>query len=206
MPTREPTEGSSDDEGGDNRATDLFGAPRLSDVLNYRKVAIAVVASYVGLDDGFVDAVLADQMDEYEQAHERERERLKTERYDEYLHLLGREMLVRYAATAAESLASDPERIAPPAPTLAHDDDQAAVIRVHEIFEFLESPDAEAVSEKHLFAAKRHLCRYYAASAATLVRQSLLPVIITAADELCYKGTLSAERTRELIIASQNKK
>jgi hypothetical protein len=191
--------------GGDNHedsSRDTFGAPRLSDVLNYRKVAIAVVSTYVGLEDRFVDAVLTDQMEEYLQAQEPDRERLKAERYDEYLGMLGREVLVRYAATAAESLASDPDR-GTPTPTLSHCDDLNAVARVHEIFEFLESPDSDDAAENHLLQAKRHLCGYYSSCAANLVCDQLLPVIIAAGEELYRKGTLTADRTRELIIASE---
>ena len=185
-----------------HRPSEVFGAPRLSDVLNYRKVAIAVVATAIGLEEGYVAAVLDDQMDEYLQSVEAERERLKTERYDEYLTLIGREILVRYAATAAESLASDPDRAAP-TPTLSHCDDINAVARVHEIFEFLESPDSDDAGEQHLLQAKRHLCGYYSSCAAHLVCEQLLPVIITAAEELYRKGTLTAPRIRELVIAGE---
>lgn len=185
-------------------SSDPFGAPRLSDVLNYRKVAIAVVSTYIGLEEAFVEAVLADRMDVYLMAQEPERERMKAERYDAYLTLLARETLVRFAATAAESLVSDPDSAAPPAPSLRHGDDLNAVARVHEIFELLESPDTDAAAERHLNEAKRHLCGYYAACAGHLVRGPLLPVIIAAAEELYRNGSLTAERTRALVIAGEN--
>lgn len=181
-----------------------FGPVGLKDVLNYRRAAIAVVSAYVGLEDGFVDAVLADRMDEWLLAQEPARERLKTERYDEYLSLLARETVVRYAASAAESLASDPDSAAPPPPSLRHSDDLNAIARVHEALEFLESPDSDTEADRHLAQAKLHLCRYYAASAAHLVRGPLFSTILTAAEELCRRGSLSAARVRELVIAGES--
>lgn len=190
----------------------FFGGPQLSDVLNYRKVAIAVVSSYLGLEDAFIDAVLADQMDEYLQAQVEPRERLKAERYDEYLSLIGREILVRYAATAAETLAASPEselaqaRVMGDTGVLGLTDDVNAVVRVHEIFEYLESPDASEEAENILLYVKRQLCNYYNACAFDLVRGQLLPVIIGAAEELYRTNALTASRCRELIIADQTRR
>ena len=89
----------------------VLGGLQVQDILVYRKVAIAVVATYLGLDDAFVEAVLLDEMDEYLEALVEVRERLKAECYDEYLSLLSREVIVRYAATAAEGLAADPDSV-----------------------------------------------------------------------------------------------
>lgn len=186
-----------------------FGSPTLNDVLNYRKVAIAVISTYLGLDDAFVDAVLEDQMDEYLQGQVAVRDRLKEERYDDYLSLLSREAMVRYAATAAETLAHSPEsplsqgRIMGDTGVLGLCDDVNAVSRVHEIFEFVEWPDSSEEADDILRVVKRQLCNYYNACAYDLVKGQLLPVIIEAAEELCRKGTLTAASTRALIIASQ---
>ncbi|MDX1931752.1 MAG: hypothetical protein SFU56_04030 [Capsulimonadales bacterium] len=186
-------------------------APRLADVLNYRKITIAVVASYVGLEDGFITAVLNDAMDEYLTAIAPERETMKTERYADYLNLLGREIIVRYAATAAETLAAHPEsrmaqarRVMGDTGGLGLTDDVNAVVRVHEIFEFLESPDENAEAEKLLLMTKRALCHYYNACAFDLVKGPLLPVIIRAAEEWYRQGALTAARVRDLIIAAES--
>lgn len=198
--------------GSDRReeaAAAAFGTPKVSDVLNYRKVAIAVVSTYLGLEDGFVDAVLADCMDDYLQAQEGMRERMKVERYDEYVSLLSREIIVRYAATAAETLAHGPEsamthgRIMGDTGVLGLTDDVNAVARVHEIFEYLESPDAGDEAEHILHVVKRQLCNYYNACAFDLVKGQLFSVIIEAAEEFYRKGFLTAARTRDLIIAAE---
>ena len=181
----------------------------MQDILVYRKVAIAVVSTYLGLDEAFVEAVLLDQMDEYLEALVEVREREKEECYDEYLSLLSREVIVRYAATAAEGLAADPgsplarRRIMGDTGGLGLNDDVNAVVRVHELFELLESPHAEADAEAILVTAKRQMCNYYNAIAFQLVRGPLLPVIIEAAEEYVRHGQLTAIHVRELVIAAQ---
>jgi hypothetical protein len=203
---REPFKGDADDDLG---AEMPFGLPRVSDVLNYRKVTIAVVGTYLGLEDAFVEAVLADAMDEYLQTVADDRERLKEERYEEYISLLSREIIVRYAATAAETLLAAPDsplaqnRVMGDTGVLGMVDDVNAVVRVHEIFEYLESPDGGEEADKILLIAKRQLCNYYNACAFDLVKKQLLPVIISATEELYRQGTLSADRARELIIAGE---
>nr|WP_309692553.1 hypothetical protein [Armatimonas sp.] len=183
--------------------------PRAQDILLYRKVAIAVVATHLGLEEAFVESVLLDQMDEYLEALVEGRERLKMEHYDEYLSLLSREVIVRYAATAAEGLAADPEsvlarrRIMGDTGGFGLVDNVNAVVRLHEIFEVLESPHAERGAEQILVSVKRQLCNYYNAVAYDLVRGPLLPVIIDVAEEYIHNDQLSAARVRELVIAAQ---
>ena len=190
---------------------DALPAPTLHDLLAYRKAAIAVTATYLGLEDEFVGAVLSDRMDEWLDAESGPREQLKTECYDEYLGLLGREIVVRYAATAAESLMADPgsplasKRIMGDTGGLGIVDDVNAVVRVHEIFELLESPDAGDDAERILAHIKRQLCNYYSACAYSLVKGPLLPVIIEAAEALYVKGPLTPLQVKELVIAEQER-
>lgn len=187
-----------------------FGVPKVQDVLNYRKVAIAVVATYVGLEDAYVEAVLADTMDEYIQGQAWEREQLREERYGEYLNLLSREIIVRYAATAAETLVASPDsvlaqgRVMGDTGVLGLTDDVNAVMRVHEIFEYLESPDGGDEADQILLYVKRQLCNYYNACAFDLVKNQLLSVIISGTEELYRYGNISAPRIRELVIAAEN--
>ena len=197
-----------DEPGGAGPGT--FGTPQLSDVLAYRKAAIAVVGTYLGADDGFVEAVLADGMDEYLAAQEDAREQMKEVQYDEYLALLGREIQIRYAATAAETLlfassqaATADVRTMGDGGIMSATDDVNAVVRVHEIFEYLESPAASDEAEAILAHTKRQLCNYYNACAFALVKGQLLAVIIAAAEELYRGKPLTAARTRELIIAAE---
>jgi hypothetical protein len=197
-------------ETGDS--TSAWGEPQISDVLLYRKAAIAVVSSYLGLEDAFIDAVLNDLMDEYLDRVEADREIMKLQRYEDYLSLLSREVIVRYAATAAESLALGPEKALSTHRTMGDTgvlglgDDMNAVVRVHEIFEFLESPDESEEAESILLTTKRQLCNYYNACAYDLVKKQLLPVIVTAADELYrHSDSLDAARIRALIIAGQER-
>jgi hypothetical protein len=186
----------------------VFGSQRLQDILIYRKVSIAVVATYLGLDEAFVEAVLLDQMDEYLEALAPARETQKSERYEEYLSVLSREIIVRYAATASEAFAADPGlETAPKRPnnaaSLGQLDDSHAIVRVHEIFEYLESPHAEGEIEALLVTVKRKTCNYYHAIAQHLVQGPLLSVIIGAAEEYVRGGSLTAIRVRELVIAAQ---
>jgi hypothetical protein len=161
----------------------------LYDLLTHRKAAMAVTATFLGLDDGFIGAILSDEMDEWLCEQAPARDRLRVERYDEYLLLLGREITVRYAATAAEGLV----------------DDANAIARIHEIFEHLESPDASEDAETILQVVKRQLCNYYNACAYTLVKATLLPVIIDTAEELYKKGSLTPAQVKELVIAEQER-
>jgi hypothetical protein len=200
---------NNDGRKGVPAGAEIAFAPRVSDVLNYRKVTIAIVATYLGLEDAFVEAVLANQMDEYLQAQVAEREQLKEERYAEYVSLLSREIIVRYAATAGETLLASPDsplahnRVMGDTGVLGMVDDVNAVVRVHEIFEYLESPDGGDEAERILLTVKRQLCNYFNACAFDLVKKQLLPVIISATEELYRKGSLSADRARELIIAGE---
>jgi len=201
-------EGGTPAAGGGGRAGSL--PQYVFTVLQYRKAAIAVVSVYLGLEDAFVEAVLADQMDEYLAEQAEARERMKAERYDDYVALLGKEVLVRYAATAAETLAQSPERALFPGPVqgeaglLGLTDDVNAMVRVHEIFEYLEAPDAGEEADALLLTVKRQLCGYYNACAHDLVKAQLLPVIIATAEEV-YRGhgPLTAPAIRDRIIAGQ---
>lgn len=187
----------------------VFGGPLAQDIGLYRKVAIAVVSTYLGMDSAFVEAVLLDEMDEYLEALVEPRERLKAERYDEYVGLLAREVIVRYAATAAEGLAASPDsqlaqkRIMGDTGGLGLIDDVNAVVRVHEIFEYLESPYAEGDSEAILVSVKRQMCNYYNSVAYHLVRGPLFPVLMEATEEYVRKGTLTAARVHDLVVAAQ---
>lgn len=194
----------------DEDGPDGFGVPRVQDVLNYRKVAVAVVATYLGLEDAFVEAVLEDRMDEWLEEEALSREHLKDTQYQEYLYLLSRETIVRYAATAAETLVASPDsalaqgRVMGDTGVLGFTDDVNAVVRVHEIFEYLESPDGSEEADQILLFVKRQLCNYYNACAFDLVKNQLLTVIISVAEELYVKGSLTAERVREILIAAEN--
>jgi hypothetical protein len=188
----------------------VLGEPRAQDIRLYRKAAIAVVSTYLGLDDAFVEAVLLDQMDEYLEALAEVREQLKAEHYDDYLSLLAREVIVRYAATAAEGLAADPESplarrriMGDTGSGFGLNDDVNAMVRLHEIFELLESPYAESEAEAILVTTKRQMCNYYNSVAYHLVRGPLLTVIIEVAEEYVHNDQLSATRVRELVIAAQ---
>jgi hypothetical protein len=186
--------------------------PGLQEVLAYRKAGIAVVATYLGLDDRFVDAVLADEMDEFLQDQVEAREINKESEYDGYIALLSREAMVRYAATAAETLLSSPDDgdgdDGKVETTLGGVDDFNAAVRVHEIFEYIESPDTGSAgeeAERFLLLAKRNLCRYYHTCAFGLVRGPLLPVVVAVAEDVYLNRELSAKRCRELLIAEQNR-
>jgi hypothetical protein len=186
-------------------------SPNLRDLLTHRKAAIAVTATYLGLDDSFVAAVLNDGMDEWLCEQAAARDALRRDHYEDYLSLLSREITVRYAATAAEGLIADPgsplanARIMGDTGGLGLVDDANAIARIHEIFETLECPDASEDAEKILQYVKRQLCNYYNACAYSLVKGTLLPVIIDAAEELYRKGTLTPLRVKELVIADQER-
>lgn len=185
--------------------------PTLRDLLTYRKAAMAAMGTYLGLEDGFIEAVLVDQMDEWLCEQAATRDALRREHYEDYLALLGREITVRYAATAAEGLVADPgsplatERIMGDTGGLGLVDDANAIARIHEIFEALECPDASEDGEKILQHVKRQLCNYYNACAYGLVKGQLLPVIIDIAEELYTKGTMTPLRVKEMVIAEQEK-
>lgn len=204
----EPAEGWADDS--DDLLGEEFGEPRIADVLNYRKVAVAVVSTYLGLEDAFVEAVLEDRMDEWLTEQEDARDLLRQTRYEEYLNLLSREIIVRYAATAAETLAASPDselahgRVMGDIGVLGLTDDVNAVARVHEIFEYLESPDGSDEADQILLIVKRQLCNYYNACAFDLVKNTLLGVIITCAEEYYRSGGLTAARVREVLIAAES--
>jgi len=89
---------------------------------------------------------------------------------------------------------------------LGFGDDMNAVVRVHEIFEYVESPDSSEAAETILLATKRRLCDYYGGCAKHLVKEQLLPVIVAAADALCRDPrAFDALRIRALVIAGQER-
>ncbi|GEM_PF-2078120 len=212
-----------EDEQGTGRAgadTGDEGLPRattLFDVLTYRKVAIAVVSAYLGLEDDFIDAVLADLMDEFLAEQDDARAALKERDFPAYASLLAREAVTHYAATAAEGLAASPDsdlaqkRVMGDTGILGLTDDINAVIRVQEMFAPMtlpgfasesETDDEETEAEMVRLVALRQWCNYYNACAYSLVRGPLLPVIIDAV-EACYRrpehDPLTADFIRRLL-------
>lgn len=189
---------------------DALPSPWSADLLIYRKAAILVCAVYMDFDDRFAEAVLDDRMDEWLAGRHWEREQLKEASYAEYLHLLSQECILRYAATAAEGLAADPdsrlatERILGDTGGLGAVDDANVVARVHELFEHLESPDATEEAERIFSSTKRRLCEYYGSVGYGLVRGLLLPAILTVAESLFRCETITVESIRESVIASQD--
>lgn len=186
--------------------------PDCSYVHIYRKAGSVVVASYLGMEDAFVEALLLDQEEEYYARSAADRERMKVDRYDEYLTLLTREVIVNYAAVCAESLAKEPENALSSDFCLDEEedaltpDDRKALIGVHEIFECLECPDEGENMDRALLAARHSLSHYYKTCASELVKNQLLSVIISIAENLFHRENhMDARQIQRLIFQSQER-
>ncbi len=173
-----------------------FEEPTVGQILVYRKVAIAVTALFLGLPNAFARAVLDDEMDEYLQLRQPDRDRLKIMQRHVYNELLARECVVRYAATAAESLAADPEselaqcRIMGDTGLLGEADDWNVIDRVQEILEPI-VPFGFTEDEGVILAETiRSLCNYYNSVAYRLVQGHLLTVILDAIEMIQRNGRL----------------
>lgn len=175
----------------------IIGCSTREETLAYRKVAMAVVATYVKMPREYVAAILNDEMDEYIDAEEPNRERLRVVDFRYYLELMSKESIIRYAATAAEGLAAAADsdmaqyRIMGDTGLLGLTDDVNAIARVEQILEPV-VPDGFTEDEGDiLVGAMRGLCDFYNAVAYRLVQVDLLNIILEATERLLVRHTLS---------------
>lgn len=182
-----------------------LGLPDLLTVLRYRKAVMAVVACYLGMDDAFIEAVLEERIDDFVLTQRKARKKLQASDHEAYMELLSAEAIVRYAATAAEGLAADPEsdlaqhRVMGDTGGLGLCDDINASLRVAELTEPFEVAPGSADSDRILAQARRKLCNYFSVVAYDLVRGRLAPAIVDVMEELFLDRALSSPRVAEIL-------
>jgi len=174
-----------------------IGQATKEETLAYRKVAMAVVATHIKMPRDYVVAILMDEMDEYIDAEEPNRERLRTDNFRSYLELMSKESIIRYAATAAEGLAASADsdmaqfRIMGDTGLMGLTDDVNAIARVEQILEPV-VPDGFSEDEGDiLIGAMRGLCDFYNAVAYRLVQIDLLNIILEATERLLVRKSLT---------------
>lgn len=173
--------------------------PTAEAVLAYRKAAMACVALAQGLPNTLADAILQDRMDEHFAELAVSRQILRQKHFEIYLQTLARECVVRYAATAAERMADDPEKALMPRRVLedpgflAQTDDANVLNRLEQMTQpfFSVGMDQE---ESALMASVLHgLCAIYSSLAFRLVHGPLNSIILEAVEEILLGRSLNSD-------------
>lgn len=179
--------------------------PSAAAVLAYRKAGMACVALAQGLPNTLADAILQERMDEHFAELAASRQILRQKHFDIYLSTLARECVVRYAATAAERMADDPEKALVPRRVLeetgflAQTDDANVLSRLEQMTQpfFSVGMDEE---ESTLMAGVLHgLCAMYSSLAFRLVHGPLNSIILEAVEEILLGRQLDSDWFQERI-------
>jgi hypothetical protein len=174
--------------------------------LAYRKAALAVTSLKLGLDEDYVQAILADQMDEFGRASKQGREELAELDFASYSRLLAIESIVRYAATASEGLCHAPDSIQATEVVVGETgglgsvDDANVLSRLEEGLLPLVPLSPVTDGEDALLAAAFNSLRFYYSSVAhRLVREDLLQPILSVAEVLVRGGQVSVADVRSAL-------
>ncbi len=177
---------------------DPFG-PKTKLVMAYRKAAMACTALHQGLPNAFAEAILKNQLDQRLAEMAPARQILRQKNFEVYVQTLAREAVVRYAGSAGERLADDPESALLPRRVwvdqghFAESDDQQVLLRVEQMmqpFFCIEPGEPEA---ELLAALMQGLCGVYSSVAFRLVTGPLNPIILEAVEELIQEREVSVE-------------
>lgn len=173
--------------------------PSAEEVLAYRKAGMACVALVQGLPNSLADAILQDRMDEHFAELAASRQILRQKHFDIYLQTLARECVVRYAATASERMADDPEKALVPRKVLeetgflAQTDDANVLSRLEQMTQAFFSVGMDE-EESALMAGVLHgLCAMYSSLAFRLVHGPLNSIILEAVEEILAGRELNAD-------------
>lgn len=177
---------------------DPFG-PKTKLVMAYRKAAMACAALHQGLPNSFAEAVLNDQLDQRLVEMAPARQILRQKNFEVYVQTLAREAVVRYAGSAGERLADDPESALLPRRVwvdqglFTQADDQQVLLRLEQMMQPFFCVEPGEPEADLLAALMQGFCALYSSVAFRLVTGPLNPIILEAVEEMIQGREVSVE-------------
>jgi hypothetical protein len=173
-----------------------------------RNAAMGVAAARLGLEDGYVEALVAGDGELWLEDNCEQRDAVCRSDYGRYLRILASEAMLRGAAAelqqmaTPESIGGSPDELLP---TFSDTDVTAVAKIVHQIYDKLDNGEVEGLAVGLLESSKRHLCAAYLAAGRDLVRRDLYPAVMEIAERLVISEHCSATTVKEAIVAGERR-
>jgi hypothetical protein len=173
-----------------------------------RNAAMGVAAARLGLEDGYVEALVAGDGELWLEDNCEQRDAVCRSDYGRYLRILASEAMLRGAAAelqqmaTPESIGGSPDELLP---TFSDIDVTAVAKIVHQIYDKLDNGEVEGLAVGLLESSKRHLCAAYLAAGRDLVRRDLYPAVMEIAERLVISEHCSATTVKEAIVAGERR-
>jgi hypothetical protein len=173
-----------------------------------RNAAMGVAAARLGLEDGYVEALVTGDGEQWLEDNCEQRDAVCKSDYGRYLRILASEAMLRGAAAelqqmaTPESIGGSPDELLP---TFSDTDVTAVAKIVHQIYDKLDNGEVEGLAVGLLESSKRHLCAAYLAAGRDLVRRDLYPAVMEIAERLVISEYCSATTVKEAIVAGERR-
>ncbi len=173
-----------------------------------RSAAMGVAAARLGLEDSYVEALVAGDGEQWLEDNCEHRDAVCKSDYGRYLRILASEAMLRGAAAelqqmaTPESIGGSPDELLP---TFSDTDVTAVAKIVHQIYDKLDNGEVEGLAVGLLESSKRHLCAAYLAAGRDLVRRDLYPAVMEIAERLVISEYCSATTVKEAIVAGERR-
>jgi hypothetical protein len=169
---------------------------------------MGVAAARLGLEDGYVEALVVGDGEQWLEDHCEQRDAVCRSDYGRYLRVLASEAMLHGAASelqqmaTPESIGGSPDELLP---TFSDTDVTAVAKIVHQIYDKLDNGEVEGLAVGLLESSKRHLCAAYLAAGRDLVRRDLYPAVMEIAERLVISEHCSATTVKEAIVAGERR-
>jgi hypothetical protein len=174
-----------------------------------RNAAMGVAAARLGLEDGYVEALVVGDGDQWIEENGDLRENLCHTDYGRFLRVLASEAMLHGAAAELQHMAT-PEATGGASdevlPTFPDHDVTAVAKIVHQIYDKLDNGEIEGLADGLLESSKRHLCAAYLAAGRELIRRDLYPAVIEIAERLVSSEACTASIVKDAIVAGERRK
>jgi len=173
-----------------------------------RNAAMGVAAARLGLEDGYVEALVAGDGELWLEDNCEQRDAVCRSDYGRYLRILASEAMLHGAAAelqqmaTPESIGGSPDELLP---TFSDIDVTAVAKIVHQIYDKLDNGEVEGLAVGLLESSKRHLCAAYLAAGRDLVRRDLYPAVMEIAERMVISEHCSATTVKEAIVAGERR-
>jgi hypothetical protein len=173
-----------------------------------RNAAMGVAAARLGLEDGYVEALVAGEGEQWLEDHSEQRESVCKSDYGRYLRILASEAMLRGAAAELQQMATPDSIGGTPdelLPTFSESDVTAVAKIVHQIYDKLDNGEVEGLAIGLMESSKRHLCAAYLAAGRDLIRRDLYPAVIEVAERLVVSEACSSTMIKDAIVAGERR-
>lgn len=174
----------------------------------FRNAAMGVAAARLGLEDGYVEALVRGDGNQWLEDNTDQREVICSTDYGRYLRILASEAMLRGAAAELQQMATPEATGGSPddlLPTFPESDVTAVAEIVHQIYDKLDNGEIEGLAIGLMESSKRHLCASYLAAGRDLIRRDLYPAVIDIAERLVSSETVTAIDIQDAIVAGERR-